>query len=113
MVSGGPTNVTVYRHLRADGSTAFCEDFRIRATIEGSGSIAGQTFAVELFDAADAAVSGATVAISDATLRQVTATFAGLSLDAGVYRWTVFRTDTGTRTETAWGTITVKDVRRG
>lgn len=113
MAAGGPEHLTVYRHVRADGVAVFAEDYGVRVTIQGTGSIAGQTFAVELFDPTGAAVSGPTVAIEDAAARKVLATFTGLTPVLGAHRFCIFRTDAGARTETSRGVIWVADARKG
>ena len=112
MAAGLQSN-TIYRHLRANGTTVFHDDFTIVVTITGSGSIAAWTFVAEFYDSDNTSVTAPTVAITDAANRQVTLTFSGMTLDAETYRWILFRTDTGVRTETAWGGIDVITIRRG
>lgn len=111
-MSTGLQSYTVYRHTRADGTTAFNDDFTVVVTVTGTGSIAAWTFAAELYDSDNLSVTAPSVAITDAANRQVTLTFSGLTLTAQTYRCLLFRTDTGARTETAALQFDVVDLRR-
>jgi hypothetical protein len=86
------------------------EDATIVATLDGAGSIAGQTFAFDLFNPDGTAVSsGLAVSITDAAARQVTAVISGVDLAAGDYPWAIRRTDTGSRTVSSYGVLIVRE----
>lgn len=105
-----PQGVTVYGHERPDG-TFFVDDFSITLVVDGSGSIAGWTIEMDVFAPNGTPVTGATVSITDAAAREVTAVFSGMDLELGLFNIMIFRTDTGLQTEVAWGSFWVVNAR--
>lgn len=91
------------------------EDYTLTITIEGSGSIAsGWTFAGKLWNPSGTEITGAvSVSITDAATRVIAAVIAGQNLSATTYyapyRFLVERTDAGSRTDIAWGPLTLTD----
>lgn len=85
------------------------EDYSIVNTVAGSGSLSG-TFVLELFDPdGDEITDGVSCSITSAGGRVVTGVISGADLDPGVYRWSIRRTDTGSRVVSAWGTLVIRD----
>lgn len=89
------------------------EDVAIVATLDGTGTIAAYNFRFKVWNEAGTLLVNATTApaceITDAAARQVTGRILGLTLAAGVYRWSIRRTDAGSRTLCAWGSFTLRD----
>lgn len=85
------------------------EDVAVVCTVAGSGSISGWTVAGYVWKPDGTSQSGVTCAVTDASAREVTLSVTGVTLATGRYRWSIWRTDTGSRTLLAWGFLTVLD----
>lgn len=82
--------------------------YQVTITIEGTGSIAGQTFGAALFNPDGTPADGApTAAVSDASARQVLVTLPGQP-SAGEYGWVCRRTDDGSALVVAHGLVDVQ-----
>lgn len=88
------------------------EDVTCEVTLQGSGTIAGMTFRIEIDDAnGDNALdseSSTYVNITSAANRKVTWSTNGLTLSPGTYYWKLRRMDTGNRTVCAYGKFRVR-----
>lgn len=86
------------------------EDYSLTITVEGSGSIAGWTLAGHLYEPGGTEIAAAvSVTITDAANRVAVAAITGQNLDAGTYRITVYRTDSGSRVLVWWGDLEITD----
>lgn len=88
------------------------EDLEIVVTVDGDDDLSGWTFSFRLWRPTGVEVlTGLAVAVTDVQAREVTASVTGLTLVPGAYRWSVRRTDPGSRTVSAWGVLVIADER--
>lgn len=89
------------------------EDIAVVVTVEDNGqSIAAWALSFRVWRADGTEVtSGLSVGVTDADTREVTALVTGLTLAVGRYRWAIRRTDAGSRTVIAWGTLPLANER--
>lgn len=87
------------------------EDVEIVVSVPGE-DVSDWTFSFRLWRPDGTEVmSGLAVAATDPEQGEVTATITGLTLAPGAYRWSVRRTDPGSRTVNAWGVLVIADER--